>query len=617
MLARICAVIVLLLALVVGAALLDSPRARADLVVVNNGDVSTLDFTQMSWVQDFRAARLLFDGLTSNDVMRWSYPTVPAAAESWEVSADGRVYTFHLRRGALWSNGDAVTAQDFRYAWMRMLLPEHGADYAKLLHQVEGAEGFYKRRAGALKAFAASGSAGNELAAQRLWEETEADFDRSVRIDASDAHTLKVTLARPVAYFLSLTGFPAFFPVHKASVQAATRIDAATGQARMNDGWTKPPNLIGNGPFVLEEWRFKREMLVVKNERYWNAAEITLRSISMPTIDDGNAAVLAFRTKGVDWVSDVVPSYRAEMLLEKGRFLEEQAAKVKEIGGDDPIAIDRALPADERAFVHAFPAFGTYFYNFNCREMLADGRPNPFADARVRRAFAMSIDRRGVIDTVRRSGEREALTLVPPGSIDGYASPRGLMFDPAGAKALLGEAGYVGGRGFPTVDLLFNKDGGHDLIAQYIAKGWQETLGVEVTLAQKEVKVFREQVKSGNFMVSRGTWFGDYGDPTTFLDIHREGDGNNDRGFADAEYEALMEQAAMEPDASKRMGVLSEAEAMVTERALPVAPIFHFVQVYLFDPKRIGGITPHPRQEQHLGRVKRLDRGEVAEVMGP
>jgi oligopeptide transport system substrate-binding protein len=621
---KVLAVFMVLLAAALGAALLEGPRPRADLVIVNNGDVSTLDPAQMSWVQDFRAARLLYEGLTSNDVMRWSFPTVPAAATEWNISPDGLTYTFTLSPSGRWSDGSSVTSHDFEFAWMRMLLPDHGADYVKLLRLIQGGDEFYAWRLAKIREFVSGGPSGTRnraAAAQQLWDETLIQFETLVRIETPDPLTLVVTLKKPVPYFISLTAFPPFFPLCKAAVQPFQSLDPVTGQLRTDPAWSRPPNLLSNGPFYMTSWRFKRELRVEKNNYYRDADNITLRSISMPTIDDGNAAVLSFRTNTVDWVSDVVPSYRADMLAAKRAYYDEHKSEYDRLvaSGLDPIEIDRNLPPDPRKNIHAFPSFGTYFYNFNCRKTLADGRPNPFADPRVRRAFSMSIDRRGVVDTVRRSGERPARALIPPGSIHQYASEegaQGIEYDPAAALALLKEAGYNTGADFPTVELLFNKEGGHDLIAQYIAKGWQQALGVSVSLAQKEVKVFREQVKSGNFMVSRGTWFGDYGDPTTFLDIHRDGDGNNDRAFVHPDFESLMDAAASEVNTTNRMEVLLKAEELLTLQEVPVAPIFHFVQVYLFDPHRISGISPHPRQEQNLYRLRRLDLGQSPIPMG-
>lgn len=620
---KVCAPLVLLAVLLGAATLADRPLPRADFVAVNNGDVSTLDFTQMSWLQDFRAARLLFEGLTRTDVFSRAYRLEPAAAERWEVSADFRTFTFHLRPDATWSDGAPVKAQDFRYAWMRMLLPEHGADYVKLFRLITGAQGFYDRRVTALKRFASMTGSNDDRrrAAEALWRETAADFDANVGLRAVDDRTLVVELAKPTPYFLSLTAFPAFYPLPRHSLERRESVDPATAQMRTDPAWFKPGSLIGNGPFILESWSFKREMRFRKNSSYYAAAGVALDTIAMPTIDNGNAAVMAFATGAVDWVSDVTTGYRGEMLAAKADYYREHETEYRALAseGVDPVEIDRRLPADPRQNIHAFPAFGTYFYNFNCRARLADGRVNPFADARVRRAFTMALDKRALVDTVRRSGEPAATSLIPPGSIDGYEPPKGLGFDAVRAAGLLAEAGYPGGKDFPTVELLFNSDGGHELIAAWAGKCWEEYLGVSVALSQKEVRVFREQVKSGNFMVSRGTWFGDYGDPTTFLDISREGDGNNDRGYADAEYESLMTKAETEADPGARLGILQRAERVLMERDVPMAPIFHYVQVYLFDPHRITGISPHPRQEQCLYLVDVLGDGkgsDRARVMG-
>ncbi|MBS0197150.1 MAG: peptide ABC transporter substrate-binding protein [Planctomycetes bacterium] len=598
--------ILLLIALLIGANLADRPLPRADFVAVNNGDVSTLDFTQMSWLQDFRAARLLFEGLTRSDVFSRSYDTIPAVAESWDMSPDGREYTFHIRRDARWSNGSPVTAENFRASWRRMLLPDNGADYAKLFRLIEGADEFYRWRAAALKDFAATAagmdSKARAAAAEALWRETLRRFDTAVSLRAPDARTLRVVLTRPTPYFLSLTAFPAFFPVYSPDLAERERVDPATAQVHTDAAWFKPPLLTCNGPFTLERWVFKRDMRFRRNPHYWDSANIALDTISMPTIDNGNAAVLAFGTGSVNWVSDVTTGYRSDMLDAKGRFYAQHREQVESLRsqGLDPVEIDRQLPPDPRANIHAFPAFGTYFYNFNCRASLTDGRPNPFADARVRRAFTMAMNKEALVSVIRRSGEPAATSLVPPGSIAGYTPPRGLPFDPAAARELLAQAGYADPKSFPTVELLFNSDGGHDVIAQSVAKDWEQNLGVSVSLSQKEVRVFREQVKSGNFMVSRGTWFGDYGDPTTFLDISRAGDGNNDRGYANDEFERLMVDAENEREPAARLSILGKAEELLMERDVPMAPIFHFVQIYLFDAHKITGISPHPRQEQCL-----------------
>lgn len=617
---RLFVPIALLAAVLFAVIAADRPLPRADFVFINRGDISTLDIQKASWMQDLRVIRLLFEGLVRNDVLDRDYTIRPAAAERWEVSDDGLVYTFHLRDGACWNvRGEAVplTAHDFVFSWRRAILPDTGCDYAAQFHLIRGARAFADWRTAQLDEIERmpAGAARRERAAA-LWALTERTFDETVGLRAVDERTLRVELERPTPYFLDLCAFAVFYPVYPPLVRQYDRPDPATGRLDQQQGWTMAGVLVGNGPFTLESWRFKREVRLAKNPLYWNRESINIDTISIPSNEDANAQVLAFNSGGVDWVSDVTPPYRRHIVDQKRRYCEEHAAQYRALvaQGLDPIEIDRRLPPDPRKNIHTFPAFGTYFYNFNCLPKLVDGRDNPFADPRVRRAFALAVDKRRIAEQIRGTGERVARTLVPLDSIAGYPSPAGLPYDPAAARALLAEAGYPGGRGFITVEILFNKDAGHDVIAQAVAKDWQENLGVPVVLAQKEVKVFRNDLKSQNFMVSRAGWFGDYGDPTTFLDLNRCDDGNNDRKYCSARFEALMDRAAEEPDPAQRLRILAEAERLIVEEDLPLIPLFQYVQVYLFDPHRVSGISSHPRQQQDLFLIDILGDGKGAET---
>lgn len=620
---RLFAPIALFLLLVGGVVLSDRPQPRADFVFVNRGDVSTLDLAQMSWQQDFRAARLLFEGLTRQDVFSPGYDAVPGVAESWEVSPDRRRYTFRIRSDARWSNGEPVTADDFRRTFFRGLLPDTGADYLKLYQFVRGGAGFTQRRLDRLEAFNATAhadEAARRRAAMELWAATWSDFDANVAVLASDPRTLTFELERATPFFLDLAAFPSFFPVYGPALDRHESIDPETALLTTDPRWTKPDRLVTNGPFTLESWRFKREMRFRRSETYWDRRAIAIETIACPSIGDPSAQVLAFRTGAVDWVTDATPGYLPQMLREKAEFLGEHSelSASLESSGLDALEVARQLPPDPRNRIHTFPAFGTYFYNFNCLPNFPDGRPNPFADPRVRRAFAMAIDRSSIAENVRRTGEPPASTLIPIGSIAGYSSPRGLQFDPERARFLLVEAGYPGGAGLPMIEILFNSEGGHDLIAQAVARTWTELLGVTVRLEKKEIKVFREQVKSGNFMVSRASWFGDYGDPTTFLNINRTGDGNNDRRYSSPAFDGLLDRALDETDALRRFELLTEAERYLLEEDAPIAPIFRWHQIYLYDPHRFTGLSPHPRQIQNLFLIDRLGDGvgpDVPKVM--
>jgi oligopeptide transport system substrate-binding protein len=610
---RLALPFLLLLVLVVVSVTSDRPLPKADFTFINSSDVTTLDLQRMSWTQDLRMARALFEGLVRNDVFTRGYDIVPAVAERWEVSSDGLTYTFYLREEARWSNGDRVRAGDFVYSWRRALLPETASDYTGLFQLIRGGRAFFDWRVDQLRKFAEE--PGKESAAD-LWARTLAAFDEMVALRAVDEQTLVIELETPVPYFLDLCSFAVFFPVYPPLVSQYEQPDPKTGRIISKRDWTKPGKLVSNGPFELKVWRFKRDMRLERNPHYWNQEMLSIDSINVPSVEDQNARVLAFNTGAVDWVSDLAVQYRPEILAKKLEFYREHRDEYEALKaqGLDQFEIDRRLPDDPRKYVHAVTSFGTYFYNFNCLPRLHDGRTNPFADPRVRRAFTMAIDKQGLVDTVVRLGNPVARTLIPPGSIGDYASPKGVDYNPAAARRLLAEAGYASGRDFPVaVEILFNKDAGHDKIAEFVARNWQDNLGVQVQLITKEVKVAKDDMQKGNYMVSRAGWFGDYGDPTTFLDLNRSWDGNNDRKYNNPMYDRLLADAALEVDPAKRMRMLEEAERMIMDEDLPMATLFHYVTMYMFNPHKVSGISPHPRVDQHVYLVDMLGDGKGLE----
>lgn len=602
--------VVLLLA--VGLTVLtDEPQRPADFTFINRGDVATLDLQKMSWMQDLRVGRALFEGLVRNDIFTSNYEIRPGVAERWEISPDGKTYTFHLRENAKWSNGERVKASDFVYTWRRALLPDTASDYTALFQLIKGGKDFYDWRTKALEDFKPGVDDGI-----KLWEQTQKKFDEMVSLKAVDDRTLTFTLERATPYFMDLCAFAVFYPVYPPLVSRYEQPDRRTGRLNVQSGWTKAGTIVSNGPFVLKQWRFKRDLRLERSPTYWDPKRIGVDSILIVSIEDPNAQVLAFRSGTVDWVSDVSSPYRADMLEAKYRFYREHQAEVEAMRAEglDPVEIDRRLPSDDRNKIAVFPAFGTYFYNFNCLPKLPDGRVNPLADKRVRRALAMAIDKERIVKQVRRVGERSVSVLIPEGSIAGFRSPKGVPYDIAAARKLLAEAGYPEGKGMITLEILYTKDGGHEFIAQAVKKDWEENLGLSVSLQQREIKVFRNDLKKQNFMVSRGGWFGDYGDPTTFLDLNRKDDGNNDRKYNSPVFEQLMQQADNEPDAEKRLRILEKAESLIVDEDLPLIPLFQYVQMYLFDPHRLTGVSSHPRQEQSAHEMEILGDGKGPDV---
>ncbi|MBL0922488.1 MAG: peptide ABC transporter substrate-binding protein [Phycisphaerales bacterium] len=561
----------------------DRPPPRADLTYIDKQPAFTLDPQRVSYEQDIRLVSALYDGLVRWDP--YTFDIVPGVAERWSVSRDGTIYVFHLRDNARWSSGEPVVSHDFLYAWRRALMTDTAADYASALFHVRGAEAFFQFRANQLAQYAALPATDRTSArAAALRAEAERVFHETVGLSAPDDRTLIVELHSPTPFFLDLCAFPALFPVHPPSVEADVSLDAATGRLDQRHDWTKPPRLITNGAYMLTSWRFKRDMRLVKNPHYWDEPRVRLRSIDVLVVEDPSTAVLAYQTGGADWLTDVLTDYLPDML------------------------------ADPDAEVYGHSRFGTYFWSFNCTPTLTGGRPNPFHDARVRRAFAMAIDKRAIVEKVRRVGEETADTLIPPGSIAQYDPDRavgGAPFDPAGARALLAEAGWVdrtgdstpenaAGEPFPVVELLCSTGSYHQNVALAMGAMLLEGLGVRTRIVQKESKAYRDDLRRRDFMMARGGWFGDFGDPTTFLDIHATGDGNNDRGYSSAEFDGLLARARAEADPRVRLDLLAEAERLTTERDLPILPIWRYRQFYMFDASRVRGLSEHPRSIQRL-----------------
>jgi len=583
---RLLAFLIALSALLVGVVISDRPLPPADLVFADLQPAFTLDPQRMSYEQDFRLAYALYEGL-----VRWDNDTFipqPAAAESWTVSEDGLTYTFTIRDDARWSTGDPVRAQDFVYAWTRAAIPDTAADYTQLLFFIDGGEELFEWRSAQLAEYAERPRAQRTAAAAAEADAAlDAYADEHFGARAQGDRTLEVRLERPTPFMLDLLCFATFMPVHPPTVERYTPVDPLSARRQLRPGWTKPGAHVGNGPYVLSEWRFKRDMRFEASPTYAGAASPRSESIEIRTIEDPATAVLAFETGAIDWLTDVTVDYLPDLV--------------------------EAQLAGRRDDVRWFPNFGTYFWNFNCTPTLTDGRPNPLSDARVRRALALAVDKDAIVTSVRRAGEPVARALIPPGGLrdfDAAGQVGGLPHDPSAGRTLLSEAGWEdrdgngvvendNGQEFPVIELLCTTGSYHDNVAQAMQSMWERELGVRSAVRIKETKTYRDDLKRKDYMMARGGWFGDYGDPSTFLALHRSGDGNNDRGFSDPVYDDMYDRAVAETDPAERMRLFHEAERYTMEEALPVLPIFTYVQFYLADPN-LQGLSVHPRKQQYL-----------------
>jgi oligopeptide transport system substrate-binding protein len=243
-----------------------SLSAPADLTLSNGDEPQTLDPAIMTGQLESRIALALFEGLTTKNAKG---ELIPGMAESWERSPDGLTYTFHLRPGIKWSNGDPVTATDFLNSWERVLNPATASEYSYQLYYIVNGEAY---GTGKLK-----------------------DFSQ-VGIKAPDDRTLVVTLVHPTAYFLELTSLQTLCPVHLPTVK------------KYGNDWTKPGKIVSNGPYVLKEWRLNDYILVEANPYYWRP--VAIQRIKVLPTNNPNACFNLFYSKKTDLILDTrsIPS---------------------------------------------------------------------------------------------------------------------------------------------------------------------------------------------------------------------------------------------------------------------------------------------------------------------
>ncbi len=564
---------------VAGWFMLSSKLPEADFIIIAGAEVDTLDPQQASWLTDFRVIECMYETLVG--VSTETLKLEPSAASKWEISEDKLTYTFHIRPQAKWSNGDPLTAHDYIYAWQRAMLPDHNTQYATMHMHIKGAKAFHEKRVADLKSFAA-GSTRTVEAATELWKQTLADFDANVGLKALDDKTLVVTLEKPTAYFLDLIAFNTYAPVHRKSVEESISIDP-DGPLKIDASYfSNPQRAIVNGPYVLSQRNFKEYTLLTANPHYWAKDQMGNQSILVRVIENENTALLEYNQGNAHWLPDIPTT--------------------------SPLAADLVQQQKEgkRKDVHMELGAGTYFYHFNCQPQYK-GKDNILADPRVRRALSMAIDRKTLVEKITRLNQPIALTMTPLNVVvGGYKPPveAGVGFDPDGAKKLLAEAGFPDAKGFPTdMKISYNTGSRHEIIAQQIQQDWEKILGVKVALEGAEKSQIMEIRRDHNFTITRGGWYGDYPDPTTFLEQFLSGDGHNTSAYSNPKYDELYRAAEKESDEAKRFALFREAEAILLSDQ-PIAPIYQYVHINIYDKDKVKNLNTNPWNYRQFHAVK-------------
>jgi oligopeptide transport system substrate-binding protein len=487
------------------------------LQVGNGAEVQNLDPHLVSGVTEHRVLTSIFEGLVDMDPA--TMQPVPATAESWTVSPDGLRYTFKIRPTAKWSNGDLVTAHDFVYAWHRMLSPKLATEYGYFLHCIKNAKPF---NLGTLSDF-------SEVGAKAL-----------------DDATLAVVLENPTPYFLGMQIHFAWFPVHRATIEAFGEMDERDTQ------WARAGNHVGNGAFQLAAWYPSEFVRVEANPHYWNAANLRLKGIVYHPISNIQTEERAFRAGDLHLTS-IVPLHKVAVYQEKYPDL-----------------------------IHIEPYCGSYYYRLNVTKP-------PLDDKRVRQALSLALDRESLAAHVLKGGELPATHFTPPNTA-GYTAKTQVDFDVDRARALLAEAGYPNGEGLPPIEILYNTSEDHKIIAVVIQSMWKKNLNIDVQLMNQDWKVYLSSMNTLDYQVARSAWIADVLDPINFLECFLSGSGNNRTGFNSPDYDRLINTAYAEADVQRREGLLQKAEAILLDE-MAVIPIYFYVQKYLKAPEVKGLVS--------------------------
>ncbi|ACT04438.1 peptide ABC transporter substrate-binding protein [Paenibacillus sp. JDR-2] len=445
----------------------------------------------------------------------------PAVAKEWKISDDGKTYTFTIRDDAKWSNGDPVTAGDFEYAWKRALDPNLKPAASAYAYQL-----YYIKNAEAYNT-AADGVTADD-----------------VGVKAVDDHTLQVELNAPTPYFLGLMSFTVFYPVHKS--------------VKENEQWaTDVSTLVSNGPFKMSEWKKNNSITIAKNDNYYAKDDIKLSKVVFSEVNDSNTELSMYQTGELDYAG-----------MPTGLIPNEQFPTLKQNNPDE------------------FKIQGSasiYYYLFNTTQ-------KPYDNEKIRQALSMAISRQDIVDNVTKGEQKPAYGIVPPGikgEKEDYRTEHPDSYfkeDVEEAKKLLAEGLKEEGlTAMPTVKVTYNTNELHQAVAEAIAEMWSKNLGIKTEVSKQEWGVFLDNRNHLNYDVARGGWGADYDDPMTFIDLFSSKSGNNNTGFANKEYDALIKEAYSTDDQAKRMEAMSKAESLVIGTRA-IMPIYYYSTVYMIKP---------------------------------
>ncbi len=503
--------------------------STSDLNVMLETPVESLDPQQATDGTSFEVIADYTDGLMQMDA---DGKSVPAIAESYDVSTDGLTYTFHLRKDAKWSNGDPVTAADFVFGWQRAVDPSVASEYAYMLSDI-----------GQVK------NAAEIIAGKKDKAE--------LGVKAVDDTTLEVDLVAPVSYFASLMYFPTFYPVNQKFFETCA-----------DTYGTSPETTLSDGAFVLDSYEpAATQFHLTKNADYYDAQRVKLAGLNYQVIQDSQQALMSYQTgtldmtlvngEQVDQVKDD-PAFKA---VGAGYlwYVSPNIAKVPELANQNirmalTMAIDRASIATG---------------------VLKDGSTPTFTA--VPPQFATGPD-----------GSDFSADQTKFADVCAFDAAKAADYWKKGLQEL--------GKTSISLDMTVDADDAPQKVAQVLKEEWEQELpGLTVNLVIEPKKQRVQDLQDGNFQLGLTRWGPDYADPMTYLGMWVTNNSNNYGLWSNKDYDDMIAECTtgdLAMDAQGRWTKLFDAEKLVMDNAV-IFPIYTQCNAEMVSTK-VTGVAFHP-----------------------
>lgn len=581
------------------------------LTLVENENISSLITWKAIDAVSFNILGNVLSGLYTLDT---NQKAVPDLAESVNVSEDGLTYTFKIKKGIKWVTVDGkeyaeVTADDFVFAWKKLLDPKEAAQYSFMIGSASIKGG--KEAVALTEEIGALETAKKDLKNMKLEDFKEADgktpqqlFDKakaeqqesiqstkdklnkkygslekansklkelidSLAVEAVDKYTLKVELSNPTPFFIDLMAFPSFYPASKAFCEE-----------KGDKYGTSVDNFLFNGPFIMKEWKISERHYMVKNDKHWDAENVKLDAVDWRVVEGGsNDTKVNMYTKG-----DIMRTYL------KGPNVEKYANRPDATTFEDP----------------------TIFYlEINQGKGKPTSNKRLLANKKARKAINLAINKKYITNEIE-VGSATADYFVPKNFAvsqqhggktfrevagEKYNAKEGYnSYNVEKAKKLWEEAKKETGISEATLNLIIYQREESKKIGQHIQNELQKNLaGVKVTVEPLPFSEKLERANKGDFELNWAGWGPDYPDAMTFMDLWVTNGGHNYVGYSNPEYDKAIQscksgELAAKGKEKERFEKLVELEKTLIEEDQVIVPLYQRILPALLN-KRVKNMV--------------------------